>query len=263
MKKYSVLAVFSIVTLVLGLEYVQADASYGSIAFSQETDGGYAWGIAWSYSNYSEAGKSAISECRRGGGRDCKEVNWFQNACGSLAIGSNNGYGTAGGKSIPEAERKAIAECSRVGNDNCRIEVSKCAKDDNYARDTRDTKDTTDAKANTVKERKAQCASILEDLSYQKYQERFRNSRDQFITAAQYIKSLATEASRQRALPRNMRCGQLQALLCGDYSKDHYRCLMDPDCSYGTPRDLARERIHDELYNNIRRIYSDCQAMGW
>ena len=100
---------------------------HGSIAFSQEDDGGYAWGIAWSFDSSAGAESEAIGQCREYGGTRCAEAGWFQEACGALAIGGGNGYGTGWGATTAEAERDALAQCRAV-NDDCRIEVARCSR---------------------------------------------------------------------------------------------------------------------------------------
>ena len=103
-----------------------AHAQHGSIAFSQEFDGSYAWGIAWDYVNAVNATERSINECRRNGGTNCMEAGWFKNACGALAIGDDNGYGAGWGDTSTEAKRDALRQC-RASNDNCRIEVARCS----------------------------------------------------------------------------------------------------------------------------------------
>ena len=100
---------------------------HGSIAFSQDDDGAYAWGIAWSFDSSAGAQSEALGQCREYGGTRCAEAGWFQEACGALAIGDGNGYGTGWGATTGEAERDALAQC-RVSNDDCRIEVARCAQ---------------------------------------------------------------------------------------------------------------------------------------
>jgi len=100
---------------------------HGSIAFSQEDGGAYAWGIAWSYDSSAGAESEAIGQCREYGGTQCAEAGWFQEACGALAIGSGNGYGTGWGATTAAAERDALAQCRAV-NDDCRIEVARCSR---------------------------------------------------------------------------------------------------------------------------------------
>ena len=100
---------------------------HGSISFSQESDGGYAWGIAWSFNSRADALAEAGDQCREYGGSYCTEVGWFQEACGALAIGDDNGYGAGWGDTTVEAERDALSQC-RAANDNCRVEVARCSK---------------------------------------------------------------------------------------------------------------------------------------
>ena len=100
---------------------------HGSIAFSQDDDGAYAWGIAWSFDSSAGAQAEALGQCREYGGTRCAEAGWFQEACGALAVGGGNGYGTGWGATTAEAERDALAQC-RVVNDDCRVEVARCSQ---------------------------------------------------------------------------------------------------------------------------------------
>ena len=98
---------------------------HGSIAFSQDDGGGYAWGIAWSFDSSAGAQVEALGQCREYGGTRYAEVGWFQDACGALAIGGGNGYGW--GATTAAAERDALAQC-RASNNDCRIEVARCSQ---------------------------------------------------------------------------------------------------------------------------------------
>ena len=106
---------------------LQAQDLHGSIAFSQESAGGHAWGIAWSFDSAGSAAREAINQCSASGGTLCSQVGWFQEACGALAIGDGNGYGTGWGATTATAEQDALAQCRAV-NDNCRIEVARCSQ---------------------------------------------------------------------------------------------------------------------------------------
>lgn len=121
---------FGLMALAIAAAFAAAPADaqnrYGSIVFSQEAGGGYAWGMAWSYSSLSEATRQARGECRRRGGSRCSQVGWFRNACGSLAIGDRNGYGTGWADSASRASYNAMASC-RSSNRNCRTEITRCA----------------------------------------------------------------------------------------------------------------------------------------
>lgn len=117
----------ALAAMLIGLSApLHAQDLYGSIAFSQEDDGGYTWGIAWRFGSRFDATREAVAQCRREAGTSCAEVGWFENACGALAIGSGNGYGAGWGDSTAAAERDALRQC-RVSNDNCRIEVARCS----------------------------------------------------------------------------------------------------------------------------------------
>ena len=105
----------------------QAGPLHGSITFSQEADGGYAWGIAWSFDSRAGALVEATDQCREYGGTGCEEAGWFENACGALAVGDGNGYGTGWGATTAEAERDALAQC-RAANADCRVEVARCSQ---------------------------------------------------------------------------------------------------------------------------------------
>ena len=108
-------------------ESPDAGPLHGAIAFSQEADGGYAWGIAWSFDSPAGAVAEATDQCREYGGTGCEEAGWFENACGALAIGDGNGYGTGWGDTLAEAERDALREC-RAANADCRVEVARCSQ---------------------------------------------------------------------------------------------------------------------------------------
>ena len=108
---------------------------HGSIAFSKLSGGGYAYGIAWNAQSPEAARRGAREECaQHGGGSGCREVGGFRNACGALAIGDNNGYGTGWGATNAEAESDALSNCRAV-NRNCRVEVSRCVDGDYRRRD--------------------------------------------------------------------------------------------------------------------------------
>ena len=99
---------------------------WGSIAFSQDPSGGYTWAIVWNSSGAEQAKQAGLEVCQREGGESCQDVGWFRNACGALALGDGNGFGTGGGETTDKAERAALERC-RVSNRNCRIEVSRCS----------------------------------------------------------------------------------------------------------------------------------------
>ena len=104
----------------------QTGPLHGSIAFSQDDDGAYAWGIAWSFETSVGANAEALAQCRAHDGTECEEVGWFQEACGALAIGGENGYGAGWGSTEIPAQADALENCLRF-NDDCRIVASQCA----------------------------------------------------------------------------------------------------------------------------------------
>lgn len=103
-----------------------AQERWGSIVFSQEPDGGYAWGMGWGYGSHSSATSRAVDECRDRGGSNCQEIAWSRNACGALTIGDSNGYGYGWGRSTAAAEDRAMTAC-RNYNRNCRLVISRCS----------------------------------------------------------------------------------------------------------------------------------------
>ena len=125
MKKLRWIAVLG---TVVGLSApLQAQDLHGSIAFSQESTGGHAWGIAWSFDSPGSAAREAISQCSASGGTQCAQVGWFREACGALAIGDGNGYGTGWGATTAAAEQDALGQCRAV-NANCRVEIARCSQ---------------------------------------------------------------------------------------------------------------------------------------
>jgi Domain of unknown function (DUF4189) len=95
---------------------------YGAIAFSEDSG---ADGYSTDYSTQGGAEERALQEC--GGG--CKVVLWFKNACGALAVGRDNGYGTGYAPSSGEAQTIAMTECSK-NSTNCSIKRWECTTRD-------------------------------------------------------------------------------------------------------------------------------------
>ncbi len=87
----------------------RADDNYGAIAFSQD-DGSY--GYAYDYDSRASAESQALAKC---GTDSCSVVLWFMNACGALATGDGNAYGTGWASSRGEAERIAMSNCEANG----------------------------------------------------------------------------------------------------------------------------------------------------
>ncbi len=80
---------------------------YGAIAFSQDSGN---VGYAYDYGTRAAAEERAVEEC----GSGCQVVVWFRNACGALATGDDNGYGSGWATSRQAAEEIALSGC----NDN-------------------------------------------------------------------------------------------------------------------------------------------------
>lgn len=83
----------------------QAD-NYGAIAFSRDTGG---HGYSYDYGSRAAAENSALERCPAA---DCTVVIWFRNACGALAVGTGNGYGTGWASSRAGAETIAMNGCN-------------------------------------------------------------------------------------------------------------------------------------------------------
>jgi serine/threonine-protein kinase len=100
-----------LLAVTLGTTAALADY-YGAIAFSQDSG---SVGYSYDYGNQNGAEQRALQECGDGG---CMVVVWFRNACGALAIGDGNGYGTGWAVSQADAEQIALSNCSQYA-DNC------------------------------------------------------------------------------------------------------------------------------------------------
>ena len=90
---------------------------YGSIYYSQMTG---AHGYSYDYQSQGAAQQRALNECLSAGGTDCVRATWFRNACGALAVGNNNGWGSHWGNNRNGAEKNALQTC-RNNTRNCRV----------------------------------------------------------------------------------------------------------------------------------------------
>lgn len=100
-------------------------ASYGAGAIaiddeegSHPDDVGYGIGFA---STRDAAGAEAMKVCRKNGNKNCAVKVRFD-GCGAYAA-SKRFYGVGWGKTIKEAERKAVEACARS---SCEVVVSEC-----------------------------------------------------------------------------------------------------------------------------------------
>jgi hypothetical protein len=78
--------------------------NFGAIAFSQSS-GAHGW--SYDFGSRWAAEDAALRQC----GGDCSVVVWFRNACGALAVGGGNAYGTGWSASRHEAEAIALSNC--------------------------------------------------------------------------------------------------------------------------------------------------------
>ena len=92
---------------------------FGAIAFSQDTG---SVGYSYDYGNQAGAEGRAMQECRD---RGCMVVVWFENACGALAIGDGNGYGTGWAGTRADAEQIALSNCVQYTT-NCSNNTWSC-----------------------------------------------------------------------------------------------------------------------------------------
>lgn len=110
----SVVALSLVSFLSLACAATEASAqNYGAIAFSPDSG---AVGYSYNYRRRDLAEERALEER----GRGCRVVIWFRNACGALATGDGNGYGSGWSTSRGTAERIALNECAQH-TDNCRV----------------------------------------------------------------------------------------------------------------------------------------------
>ena len=109
----------------LGTAGSSSKDTFAAIAFSTDTG---ANGYAYQYDTRTGAEARALKECRAFAS-DCTIATWFSNACGALAVGDGNGWGSSWDDNIVKAERDALASCRSYGNNNCEIDVSICSYD--------------------------------------------------------------------------------------------------------------------------------------
>ena len=75
-------------------------------------------GIAWDFASLADAQNKAVRECESA---NCEVLFSWKNSCAALAEGTNCGLGWSSNyDTLREAERRAIAECSK-NNQGCRI----------------------------------------------------------------------------------------------------------------------------------------------
>ncbi len=129
----------SLVLLPLALASFSAHATvpqpFGAIAYSP-SDGLY--GISQQTVNIEAAEQEAMGNCAvLAGGRNCRVVISYGNACAALAVSADGAWGadsaiTTRGeltKGINEAFAKARAQCQARGGTSCGLEQATCSFD--------------------------------------------------------------------------------------------------------------------------------------
>ena len=86
------------------------------------------YGAAWNHDSRGAATAVAVEACLRKGGRDCREVAWFRNGCGALAVDQDGDAQPETALSREEAEAKALRACEAAGGSGCSIMGSACAQ---------------------------------------------------------------------------------------------------------------------------------------
>ena len=98
-----------------------AQDAFGAIAYSPSTG---AYGYSYDFPSRAAAEAGAFNDCSKHNS-GCQVVLWFKNACGSLAVGANGGWGTAWAASRKLADKQAVGQCSR-NDQGCRPVVFSC-----------------------------------------------------------------------------------------------------------------------------------------
>ena len=107
----------------------QDGAAYGAIAFGATSRGeAVVYGAAWNHDSRGAATAVALEACLRKGGKDCREVAWFRNGCGALAVDQDGDAQPETAASREEAEAKALRACEAAGGSGCSIMGSACAQ---------------------------------------------------------------------------------------------------------------------------------------
>ena len=98
--------------------------SYGAIVYGARSQ---AFGFSFGLANAGAAERRALSNCKKHGD-DCEIVASFENTCAAVAGGNNARYATGEADTRQQAERAAMAGCSRAGGDDCEAQVWTCAQ---------------------------------------------------------------------------------------------------------------------------------------
>ncbi len=86
-----------------------AQDNFGAIAYSPKVG---ARGWATNHPSRQAAERAALASCQKFA-TDCQIVVWFRNACGALATGQKNAYGSAWGETQTATDTEALKLCAR------------------------------------------------------------------------------------------------------------------------------------------------------
>ena len=122
MQRFVLGYVLAVILTIFGLSSATSADSYGSIAYSTSKRS-----AGWAFDSATQAAAegTALKNCRKFAS-DCVIVTWFRNACGALAVGSGNGYGSSWGENRESAERSALKECANQAQ-GCAIQRWACS----------------------------------------------------------------------------------------------------------------------------------------
>jgi serine/threonine-protein kinase len=128
LEKFRLGMIVAAFVLVFGIGGAAAQ-NYGAIAFSPSTG---ATGWSYDYGSRSAAESTALANCRQNA-PDCIVPIWFRDACGALAVGNDNGYGTGWGTTRDIAESLALNVCRKHAT-GCEIRRWVCTTIENDSR---------------------------------------------------------------------------------------------------------------------------------
>jgi Domain of unknown function (DUF4189) len=109
-----------ILLLLPAAAHAQLQEYFGAIAYSP-TSGAHGW--AKDHPSRDAAERASLAECRKRA-KDCRNVLWFKNGCGALAI-SAKAYGWGWGSTQALADGEAIKACSRHAK-GCKVTSRAC-----------------------------------------------------------------------------------------------------------------------------------------
>lgn len=95
---------------------------YGSIAYSADTGA-----IGYAYDNSSKQGaiNVALNACYKHADDCVTAINFWDGACGAIAVGRNGGWGASWGEDLHFASDGALDKCSE-NDDGCQVKRYQC-----------------------------------------------------------------------------------------------------------------------------------------